>query len=142
MLKGKSKNKYKDHEETIEHLLVNQQYITDSAQFLIDSLREEKDIMIEEGKRLKNKSSKIIEIIDDEKHIQSDFIACIRLFSQFVESIGNLEYRNYTAHLLNTNFSELENLVNGLQDSLSKTSKENMIEKLSSLSKMRTLRSK
>lgn len=142
MLKEKSKSKYKDHEETIDHLLAYQEYMIDSSDFFIECLDLEKNLKREEGRRLKNKSIRVREMISDENNVKSDFISIITHFVQLFESTGSQENKNYAKYEQNANYFELVSICKGVKESKNKSNKDSIMDKLAPLSKMRNSRSK
>ena len=142
MFRSKGKDEFNDHIRTVEYCVLNQEYIIESSSLFIDSIIEEGLSIKEEGRRIKDKSNKFIEIIGDDSNSSTDFASCSKMFAKFFEIVGHLVSQHYSNNLEQENHKELQIIIDDLKDFNKEINKSTLVEKFKTLTKMRTILSK
>ncbi len=135
MFRSKAKDEYI---HTVEHCVANQDYIVETATMFIEVLSEERSIVINEGRRVKDKSNKFIELIGDDSSSSTDFASSSKIFAKFFEIVGHLVSQNYQTNDQQTDYDTLKKLIEDLKDFNKEVNKSVIVEKLKTLNKMRT----
>lgn len=134
-----NQDEYNDHLRMVEYCVSNQEYIIESSSLFIDSLTEERDTIIDEGKRIKDKSFKFIEFIGEDSKCTTDFASTSKMFAKFFEIVGHLISQNYSSYQKQTNYTDLQDLAEELKDFNQEINKSTIVEQLKKLNKMKLL---
>lgn len=105
---------------------------------LYNSLTDERNGIKEEGNKVKDKSHKLINKISEGGNVDSNFSSCAIMFAKFNEIVGQLVAQNYAIYQKETNYHEIEALIDDIREFNKSVNKQSIVEKLRELDKTKT----
>lgn len=137
MLKSKGASDFSEQQKIVEGWISNQEYIAESSIWFTSNLIEEREILREEGGKIRDKSHKLISVINEQGIMTSDFISWTIMFAKFYEIVGQLVAQNHSIFQKETKCSEIDSLAQELRNFMVNMNRQSIVDKLREMEKLK-----
>ena len=137
MLRSKSTSDYNEQVKVVDGWLSTQEYIADTSLWFNTSLTEEREILKEEGNKVRDKSHKLISKISEQGWNTSDFISWTIMFAKFYEIVGHLIAQNHSVYQKEAKYDKIESLIQEIKDFGVNMNRQTIVERLKELEKLK-----